>query len=72
MKKKYTITLDAERFEEFKKYVSNVSGFFNQTISRYVIYRKKTEKILKKQELTQQDIDELKTAIEIANVPWTN
>lgn len=40
MKKRYNITLDASTYEEFKKYVDNVSGFLNSVIRRYVSFQK--------------------------------
>lgn len=40
MKKRYNITLDGSTYEEFKKYVDNVSGFLNSVIRRYVSFQK--------------------------------
>lgn len=40
MKKRYNITLDSSTYEEFKKYVDNVSGFLNSVIRRYVSFQK--------------------------------
>ena len=39
MKKRYNITLDTSTYEEFKKYVDNVSGFLNSVIKRYVSFQ---------------------------------